>query len=334
MQEAESARTLQATLSLSVKRNPSSVSAFAQLGSNTKQAANIPSERIFAAQLLSEAPDPSAGATLWHRPPARANGSSGSARLIFRRQIRSLAVDVLQLPALGLREEAADDGRNSQLTPSQQPGWHETLTGWLAAKWAAKLNHQVRRRFSPCFHLPGFHFGYLFLIHSQMAMVSRIQRIAVWFRYYWFPILVHLCEPQPNEQFSFGSHAHNWGDKSGGFAITGRRKCFFGTCSTGFLQRINQQGKINKYIYIYIFLTKWKLRTRRWASRPVGAPGRRRSPHGLRPLRREKQAQRAAQARSQDQQPLAQGDSHPLRKNLRAAWEETTGAVPNSQMTH
>ena len=28
-------------------------------------------------------------------------------------------------------------------------------------------NHQVTAGFRPCFHLPAFHFGYLFLTHSQ-----------------------------------------------------------------------------------------------------------------------------------------------------------------------
>ena len=34
--------------------------------------------------------------------------------------------------------------------------------------YGSKLNHQGTAGFSPCFHLPGFHFGYIFLTHSQI----------------------------------------------------------------------------------------------------------------------------------------------------------------------
>ena len=34
----------------------------------------------------------------------------------------------------------------------------------------SKLDHQGTAGFSPCFHLPGFHFGCLFLTHPQMGM--------------------------------------------------------------------------------------------------------------------------------------------------------------------
>ena len=34
-------------------------------------------------------------------------------------------------------------------------------------------SHQGTAGFGPCLHLPGFHFGYLFLTHSQMMMPLR-----------------------------------------------------------------------------------------------------------------------------------------------------------------
>ena len=39
-----------------------------------------------------------------------------------------------------------------------------------------KLNHQGTTGFSPCFHLPGFHLGYLFLTHSHMQLGGYIDR--------------------------------------------------------------------------------------------------------------------------------------------------------------
>ena len=35
--------------------------------------------------------------------------------------------------------------------------------------YGSKLNHQGTAGFSPCFHLPGFHFGYIFLTHGYLA---------------------------------------------------------------------------------------------------------------------------------------------------------------------
>ena len=36
----------------------------------------------------------------------------------------------------------------------------------------SKLNHWGTAGYSPCFHLPGFHFGYLFLTHSHVSWHS------------------------------------------------------------------------------------------------------------------------------------------------------------------
>ena len=33
--------------------------------------------------------------------------------------------------------------------------------------YGSKLNHQGTTGFGPCFHLPGFHLGYLFLTHGR-----------------------------------------------------------------------------------------------------------------------------------------------------------------------
>ena len=38
----------------------------------------------------------------------------------------------------------------------------------LTSGYGSKLNPQETAGFSPCFHLPEFHFGYLFLTHSQV----------------------------------------------------------------------------------------------------------------------------------------------------------------------
>ena len=53
--------------------------------------------------------------------------------------------------------------------------------GLLGLRWkhmgcGSKLNHQGTAGFSPCFLLPGFHFGYHFLTHSH------INGLAVGFR--------------------------------------------------------------------------------------------------------------------------------------------------------
>ena len=40
----------------------------------------------------------------------------------------------------------------------------------------SKLNHQGTAGFGPCFHLPGFRFGYIFLTHSQITTGSRAPR--------------------------------------------------------------------------------------------------------------------------------------------------------------
>ena len=40
--------------------------------------------------------------------------------------------------------------------------------------YGSKLNHQGPAGFGPCFHLPGFHFGYIFLTHSQILCTTFI----------------------------------------------------------------------------------------------------------------------------------------------------------------
>ena len=41
------------------------------------------------------------------------------------------------------------------------------------------LNHQGTADFSPCFHLPGFHFGYLFLTHSRITCFFGLLWVAL-----------------------------------------------------------------------------------------------------------------------------------------------------------
>ena len=38
-----------------------------------------------------------------------------------------------------------------------------------------KIKPPGDRRFGPCFHFPGFHFGYIFLTHSHMAFVLTMR---------------------------------------------------------------------------------------------------------------------------------------------------------------
>ena len=40
--------------------------------------------------------------------------------------------------------------------------------------YGTQLNHQGTAGFSPCFHLPGFHLGYLFLTHRNMKQNQKI----------------------------------------------------------------------------------------------------------------------------------------------------------------
>ena len=44
--------------------------------------------------------------------------------------------------------------------------------------YGSKLNHRGIAGFSPCFHLPGFHFGYPFLPHSQISAPKQTRRHA------------------------------------------------------------------------------------------------------------------------------------------------------------
>ena len=41
--------------------------------------------------------------------------------------------------------------------------------------YGSKLNHPGTAGFSPCFHFPGLHFGYLFLTHSHFAAVRNFR---------------------------------------------------------------------------------------------------------------------------------------------------------------
>ena len=48
----------------------------------------------------------------------------------------------------------------------------------LTGGYGSKLNHQGTAGFSPCFHLPGFHFGYIFLTHSQVTNKKDVMRVS------------------------------------------------------------------------------------------------------------------------------------------------------------
>ena len=55
----------------------------------------------------------------------------------------------------------------------QAPNCTGRIKGLMSLKakyrYGSKLNHQGTAGFGPCFHLPGFHFGYIFLTHSHMS---------------------------------------------------------------------------------------------------------------------------------------------------------------------
>ena len=42
----------------------------------------------------------------------------------------------------------------------------------MAEGYGSKLNHQKTAGVSPCFHLPGSYFGYLFFTHSQKSRIG------------------------------------------------------------------------------------------------------------------------------------------------------------------
>ena len=46
--------------------------------------------------------------------------------------------------------------------------------GQTPAGCGSKLNHQGTAGCSPSFHLPGFHFGYIFLTHSQLVACCNL----------------------------------------------------------------------------------------------------------------------------------------------------------------
>ena len=43
--------------------------------------------------------------------------------------------------------------------------------------YGSKLNHQGTAGFGPCFHVPGFHFGHLFLTHSHIVYMRRTNAV-------------------------------------------------------------------------------------------------------------------------------------------------------------
>ena len=59
---------------------------------------------------------------------------------------------------------------NQRLKPAVCPGSSilKSPFGWVKTK-APGYGPQV---FGPCFHLPGFHFGYIFLTHSHSVFLS------------------------------------------------------------------------------------------------------------------------------------------------------------------
>ena len=48
-----------------------------------------------------------------------------------------------------------------------QVWWSTRELALYSRGYGSKVNHQGTADFGPCFHLPGFHLGYLFLTHSQ-----------------------------------------------------------------------------------------------------------------------------------------------------------------------
>ena len=62
----------------------------------------------------------------------------------------------------------------SKIRQGQQVGCPLSGQLWISSLGSgSKLNHQGTTGFSPWFHLPGFHFGYLFLTHSHLAPVPQ-----------------------------------------------------------------------------------------------------------------------------------------------------------------
>ena len=41
--------------------------------------------------------------------------------------------------------------------------------------YGSKMNHQGTAGLSPCFHFPGFHFGYIFLTHCHMGILPKVR---------------------------------------------------------------------------------------------------------------------------------------------------------------
>ena len=67
------------------------------------------------------------------------------------------------------------------------PGGREWMLYGMSMRGGSKLNHQETAGFSPCFHLPGFHFGYLFLTHSHVCVTTAsIPATATAARYYFY----------------------------------------------------------------------------------------------------------------------------------------------------
>ena len=62
----------------------------------------------------------------------------------------------------------------------RHPGGLSHATGPRAG-CGSKLNHHGPTGFQPFFHVPGFHFGYIFLTHSHLPMPSTHQVIRIHF---------------------------------------------------------------------------------------------------------------------------------------------------------
>ena len=77
--------------------------------------------------------------------------------------LRHTEVGTTLMPATSGDVTASSAFRHRQGISAQR---HSKI--WGTSGYGSKLIHQGTADFSPCFHLPGFHFGYLFLTHSQV----------------------------------------------------------------------------------------------------------------------------------------------------------------------
>ena len=97
--------------------------------------------------------------------------------------------------AAGLRPGRPVDRRRGSLGGSKMG----ESTSWVleSRPIGSKFNHQGTTGFSSWFHLPGFHFGYPFLTHSQLILVGIHYDMLS-----WHPYLIR-CQVQ-----SHGKNAH------------------------------------------------------------------------------------------------------------------------------